>query len=342
MSGLAQYLKEDPTKNKEKKIKEKKIKTEESLVKKEIKEENAEELEEGEMSEGETGLGVFEDPTLVDYSQFDPKPTKKELKEIARKQKEIENRTKIDLLKQQWNPKEDPNTTSDAYKTLFVSRLSYETTETTLRNEFEIYGTIKKIRLVYDNEGKPRGYAFIEFEHQRDMKEAYKHADAKKIDGRRIVVDYERGRTIKNWIPRRFGGGKGSSRITSSSSSHSSSHSSGSSVLSYSSSSSRYSSSSSSRYSSSSSRRKSRSRSKDRYEERDRRDRDRYDEKERDRDGRDKDRDRYDEKERDRYDDRDRHGDRDRYDDKKRKSPSSSSSKESKRRRSRSNDKRYK
>ena len=29
--------------------------------------------------------------------------------------------------------------------------------------------------------------------------------DGKKIDGRRIVVDVERGRTVKSWRPRRLG-----------------------------------------------------------------------------------------------------------------------------------------
>ncbi len=38
---------------------------------------------------------------------------------------------------------------------------------------------------------------------------AYKRADGKKIDGRRVIVDIERGRTIKGWKPRRLGGGKG-------------------------------------------------------------------------------------------------------------------------------------
>jgi len=38
---------------------------------------------------------------------------------------------------------------------------------------------------------------------------AYKRADGKKIDGKRVVVDIERGRTIKGWKPRRLGGGKG-------------------------------------------------------------------------------------------------------------------------------------
>ena len=38
---------------------------------------------------------------------------------------------------------------------------------------------------------------------------AYKKADGKKIDGKRVVVDIERGRTIEGWKPRRLGGGKG-------------------------------------------------------------------------------------------------------------------------------------
>ncbi|XP_062368539.1 protein lin-7 homolog B [Cinclus cinclus] len=33
---------------------------------------------------------------------------------------------------------------------------------------------------------------------------AYKHADGKKIDGRRVLVDVERGRTVKGWRPRRL------------------------------------------------------------------------------------------------------------------------------------------
>jgi hypothetical protein len=38
----------------------------------------------------------------------------------------------------------------DPYKTLFVSRLSYEVTERKLRHEFEEFGPIKRIRLVHD------------------------------------------------------------------------------------------------------------------------------------------------------------------------------------------------
>ena len=41
---------------------------------------------------------------------------------------------------------------------------------------------------------------------------AYKQADGRKIDGRRVVVDVERGRTVNNWLPRKLGGGLGGTR----------------------------------------------------------------------------------------------------------------------------------
>merc|ERR1712176_1076073 len=79
--------------------------------------------------------------------------------------------------------------------------------------EFEEFGRIKTIRLVENTKtNKPRGYAFIEFEKERDMHGAYKYADGRKIDGKRVLVDVERGRTVKGWRPRRLGGGLGNSR----------------------------------------------------------------------------------------------------------------------------------
>ncbi|KAK6125491.1 hypothetical protein DH2020_040761 [Rehmannia glutinosa] len=112
------------------------------------------------------------------------------------------------------DPNNDPNISGDPYKTLFVARLNYETTESRIKREFEAYGPIKRVRLITDKESnKPRGYAFIEFVHTRDMKAAYKQADGKKIDNRRVIVDVERGRTVPNWRPRRLGGGLGTSRV---------------------------------------------------------------------------------------------------------------------------------
>jgi RNA recognition motif-containing protein len=43
-------------------------------------------------------------------------------------------------------------------------------TENDLRREFEMYGTIERVRIVKDEKGRGRGYAFIVYERERDMK----------------------------------------------------------------------------------------------------------------------------------------------------------------------------
>jgi U1 small nuclear ribonucleoprotein 70kDa len=44
------------------------------------------------------------------------------------------------------------------------------------------------------------------------MREAYRLAEGRKVGGRRIIVDIDRGRTEPGWLPRRLGGGKGTGR----------------------------------------------------------------------------------------------------------------------------------
>ncbi|KAL7668302.1 hypothetical protein ACOME3_009008 [Neoechinorhynchus agilis] len=69
-----------------------------------------------------------------------------------------------------------------------------------------MYGPITQIKMVNNVvNGKPRGYAFIEYEREADMHDAFRKADCRKIDGRRVIVDVERGRTVKGWRPRRLG-----------------------------------------------------------------------------------------------------------------------------------------
>merc|ERR1712146_576994 len=136
------------------------------------------------------------------------------LERKARRHKEKMDSHKSDLkgLIERYDPHKDPNVAGDPFKTLFVARISYDTTEKKLKREFEVFGSIKRVRMVYDQKGKPRGYCFIEYEHERDLKNAYKQGDGKKIDGRRVMVDVERGRTVEGWLARRLGGGRGPGR----------------------------------------------------------------------------------------------------------------------------------
>merc|ERR1711988_591577 len=132
----------------------------------------------------------------------------------ARRHKERLDAHKEELKEflEKYDPHKDANASGDPFKTLFVARISYDTTEKKLKREFEVFGSIKKTRMIYDQKGKPRGYAFLEYEHERDLKNAYKQGDGKKIDGRRVMVDVERGRTVEGWLPRRLGGGRGPGR----------------------------------------------------------------------------------------------------------------------------------
>lgn len=158
-----------------------------------------------------TFLEPFEDPKDT------PPPTRVETKDERKERKRKERAEQVAYKLEQdlamWDPASEPNATSDPFKTLFVGRINYDTSESKLRREFEVYGPVKKITVAYNSKnGKPRGYAFVEYEHERDMHSAYKHADGKKIDGRRVLVDVERGRTIKGWRPRRLAGGLGGTR----------------------------------------------------------------------------------------------------------------------------------
>lgn len=86
-------------------------------------------------------------------------------------------------------PQEDSQAVGDPYKTLFISRLvclssaalipyplanqypqHKNATDSDLRREFEMYGTIERVRIVKDKKGRSRGYAFIVYERERDMK----------------------------------------------------------------------------------------------------------------------------------------------------------------------------
>jgi len=154
----------------------------------------------------------FEDPK--DTPPATRGETRDEKKQRRIKEKTEKRAAEIEEEMKLWDPHNDPNATGDAFKTLFVGRINYDTSENKLRREFEKYGKIKQVKMIKNaSNGKPRGYAFIEFEKERDMHSAYKSADGLKIDGRRVMVDVERGRTVQGWKPRRLGGGLGKTRM---------------------------------------------------------------------------------------------------------------------------------
>ncbi|OLN81482.1 U1 small nuclear ribonucleoprotein 70 kDa-like protein [Colletotrichum chlorophyti] len=160
-------------------------------------------------------------PALQHYKETDEyHPTESWLQ--RRDRKKLEKQAALEKLKTEgpknFKPHEDPNIRGDAFKTLVVARLSYEANEQDLEREFGRFGPIERIRIITDTHAheKPRkkkkphrGYAFVVFEREKDMRAALDACDGIRIKDRRIKVDVERGRTVKGWVPRRLGGGLG-------------------------------------------------------------------------------------------------------------------------------------
>lgn len=109
-----------------------------------------------------------------------------------------------------YDPSSDPKVTGDPYCTVFVGRLSHSTTEESLKEAMNKYGRVKNLHLVrHIVTGASQGYAFVEYETEREMRHAYEAAYHSTIDGSQVIVDYSRQQLMSGWIPRRLGGGLG-------------------------------------------------------------------------------------------------------------------------------------
>ena len=73
--------------------------------------------------------------------------------------------------------------------TVFVGSLSYKSTKDSLEEFFEDCGKIKEVRIGKDFDGKPKGFAHIEFEDEEGVKKAIE-LSGKELDGRSIKVDF--------------------------------------------------------------------------------------------------------------------------------------------------------
>ena len=74
---------------------------------------------------------------------------------------------------------------------IFVGNLNFSTTEEQLHQAFSEIGRVIKVRMVHDLEtGKPRGFAFIEFEDPQAALSAIRNMNDYELNGRRIRVNF--------------------------------------------------------------------------------------------------------------------------------------------------------
>mmetsp|Transcript_10720 Transcript_10720/g.16433 ORF Transcript_10720/g.16433 Transcript_10720/m.16433 type:complete len:350 (-) Transcript_10720:209-1258(-) len=74
---------------------------------------------------------------------------------------------------------------------IFVGNLAFNTTEEQLHQVFSEVGRLVKVRMVTDAEtGKPRGFAFVEFEDPQAALSAIRNMNDYELNGRRIRVNF--------------------------------------------------------------------------------------------------------------------------------------------------------
>lgn len=81
-----------------------------------------------------------------------------------------------------------------ATKILYVGNLFFEVTAPQLEAEFAKYGEVTNSRVVTDNRGLSKGFAYIEFATQEEANEALEALDQKVFQGRRLAVQYHKRR----------------------------------------------------------------------------------------------------------------------------------------------------
>ncbi|KAI9806705.1 MAG: hypothetical protein M1825_006162 [Sarcosagium campestre] len=75
-------------------------------------------------------------------------------------------------------------------KGVYVGNLFFSVTEQDLEREFQQFGKISNVRVIYDQKGLSKGLGFVEFENVESATEAVKTMDGVVLQGRPLYVQY--------------------------------------------------------------------------------------------------------------------------------------------------------
>ena len=79
--------------------------------------------------------------------------------------------------------------------TIFVGNLSFQTTESEVRNAFERYGRVTSVRIATERgSSTPRGFAFVNMPGMDDAEEAIARLNGNSLGGRSMTVNEARER----------------------------------------------------------------------------------------------------------------------------------------------------
>ena len=88
---------------------------------------------------------------------------------------------------------------------IFVAKLDYSTSDDTVRQLFEEFGTVDSVKVIMDKyTGRSKGFGFVEMPDDAEANNAINELNNSVVDGRNIVVKQSEPRENRD---RRGGGG---------------------------------------------------------------------------------------------------------------------------------------
>ncbi|NLY00499.1 MAG: RNA-binding protein [Rhodopirellula sp.] len=93
---------------------------------------------------------------------------------------------------------------------LYVGNLSFQTTDSTLRELFEEYGKVDSAQVIMDRDsGRSKGFGFVEMPDSQEAQAAISALNGKDHDGRPLTVNEARPREDRGGGRSGGGGGRG-------------------------------------------------------------------------------------------------------------------------------------
>lgn len=139
-----------------------------------------------------TGVGAYLSHLHDEFGDYHPTESPLERKDRKQLEKKERQRKHIEEdFVEQYKPKENPEHWGTGFETLFISRLNYHTSVDDLEKHFSRYGRVERVKIIAGkgpndkkHRGKPRGYAFIVFKTEEQMKGMFKNADSRSRQSR--------------------------------------------------------------------------------------------------------------------------------------------------------------
>jgi multiple RNA-binding domain-containing protein 1 len=106
---------------------------------------------------------------------------------LSLSRKKVQNMEEIQKLKQKIKAEDQTSTK------LMIRNIAFQATKNDIKQLFQEYGSLKKVRLPKKMDGTHRGFAFVEYDTAEEAGLAKEVLGSTHLYGRKLVIEYEKG-----------------------------------------------------------------------------------------------------------------------------------------------------